>query len=178
MDKKVLLIDLDQCVRCFACEIACKQENDLPVGPRWMQIATIEPRKVQDTLHLDFVPLPCLHCDDPPCAHFCPTGAIKKRDDGIVLIEKESCDHCQLCMDGCPYGRIFRDEETGTVGKCNLCVDRIDFGLQPTCVQHCIGGALQLVTEKESRDITEGQHSVRMGAVCYTSTKWKLNAGA
>lgn len=177
MDKKILLIDIDQCVRCYACEIACKQENDLPVGPRWLQIMTIEPRKVLGDLRLDFVPLPCLHCDDPPCAYFCPAGAIRKRDDGIVLIDGDSCNRCQLCINGCPYGRIYWNEETGTVGKCNLCVDRIDSQLEPSCVQHCIGGALQFVTEAELRDITKDQHNSRMGVVCYTSTKWKLKAG-
>lgn len=177
MTTKYLLIDIDQCVRCYACEIACKQENELNVGPRWVQVMTIEPRKVSENLHMDFVPVPCLHCDDPACAYFCPTGAITKRSDGVVSIDRDLCNRCKLCIHGCPYGRIHWDEEKGAVGKCNLCVERVDSGLEPSCVQHCIGGALQYVTEEELSAITRGQHNVQMGKVCYTSTKWKLKAG-
>ena len=174
MVKKLLLIDIDQCVRCHACELACKQENNLNVGPRWIQVATIGPRKVNKALHMDFVPLLCLHCDDPPCAHFCPTGAIIKRGDGVVLIDKSACNGCKLCIIGCPYGAIYWDEELGVAGKCNLCADRIDYGLEPSCVQHCIGGALQFVTEEELAGITQNQHNVRIGKVCYASMRWNL----
>jgi len=102
MSDKLLLIDVDQCVRCHACEIACKQEHDLNVGPRWFKVSTIEPRWVNQNLLMDFVPTPCLHCDDPPCVQFCPTGALTKRDDGVVLINNEA--RISPCNDACPAG--------------------------------------------------------------------------
>lgn len=84
------------------------------------------------------------------------------------------CNECKLCTVGCPYGAIYWDEERVEIGKCSLCVERIDDGLVPFCVQNCIGSALQFVTEEEYADITQGQHNVRIGKVCYTSTRWKL----
>ncbi len=103
MSDKVLLIDVDQCVKCHACEIACKQEHELNVGPRWMKVSTIRPRWVQQALHADFIPLPCFHCDDPPCIKFCSTGALTKRDDGVVLINKGE-ERIAPCNNACPAG--------------------------------------------------------------------------
>lgn len=174
MVRKTLLIDIDQCVRCYACEVACEQENDLDVGARWLQVATIEPRTVGQGLHMDFVPMLCFHCDDPPCAYFCAPGAIVKRENGIVLIDQDKCNKCKLCVYGCPYGAIYWDEKRGTIGKCDLCTERLDRGLEPSCVQHCIGGAIQFVTEAELTSRTGNQYRTRVGKVCYTSTKWAL----
>lgn len=176
MNEKFLLIDIDQCTRCYACEIACKQENNLGVGPRWRRALTLGPRRLEEGLHLDFVPVGCLHCDDPPCAYFCPTKAISKRDDGVVVIAEDKCNGCQLCIYGCPFGVMSFDQSRNVAGKCNLCTDRIDYGLEPSCVQHCYCGSLQWVDEKELAEITDEMHTVRMGKVCYSSNKWKLSA--
>ena len=175
MAKSLLLIDIDQCVRCYACEIACKQENDLHIGPRLVQNITIGPRNVLNELYMDFVPVLCFHCDDPPCAYFCSNGAIVKRDDGVVLINGLLCNKCRLCINACPYGAIHWDGGKGTVNKCTLCVERMDNGLEPSCVQHCLSGALQFVIEEELSNIIKDQYNIRIGKVCYTSIKWKLN---
>ena len=103
MSDKILLIDVDQCVRCHACEIACKQEHELNVGPRWMKVSTIRPRMVQGALHTDFIPTPCFHCDDAPCIKFCSTGALIRRDDGVVLIDKGE-ERIAPCNNTCPAG--------------------------------------------------------------------------
>ena len=68
METGILLIDIDRCIRCHACEVACKQENDLPPGPRWNSVVTIEPRTIQRELVTDFVFTACMQCDDPNCA--------------------------------------------------------------------------------------------------------------
>lgn len=86
------------------------------------------------------------------------------------------CNECKLCTVSCPYGAIYWDEKESKVGKCTLCVERIDDGLEPFCVQHCVGGALYFVTEEEFADITRDQHTVRVGKVAYTSTKWKIKS--
>ncbi|UCG65918.1 MAG: 4Fe-4S binding protein [Deltaproteobacteria bacterium] len=174
MSERLLLIDVDKCVGCYACEIACKQEHHLPLEPRWCTVIPIGPRKLGEKLHLDFVPALCIHCDDPLCSYFCPVDAISKRQDGIVVIDEDECTGCRLCVYGCPYGAIYFDHERKIAGKCSLCVSRIDDGLEPSCVQHCIGGALLFVTEEELGQITEGMHTARDGKVCYTSSKWKL----
>lgn len=174
--EKFLLIDIDLCARCYSCEIACKQENNIGVGPRWRRITTLGPRRLgEEDLHLDFVPVSCIHCDDPTCAYFCPTDAISKRKDGVVVIDEEKCNGCQLCIYGCPHGNMSFDPERNVAGKCNLCMDRIDYGLEPSCVQHCFCGALQWVNEKELAEITQEMHTTRSGKLCYRSTKWKLS---
>ena len=175
MSEKILLIDVDKCVGCYACEIACKQEHDLQVGPRWCRVISIGPRNVHGSLHLDSVPTICIQCADPACASFCPVGAIGKREDGIVVIDENACTGCKLCEYGCPYGAIYFDEDKKVAGKCTLCLSRIRDGLEPSCVQNCIGGALQFVTEDELDHIIKGMHRARTDRVCYTSSKWKLS---
>ena len=175
MSDKVLLIDVDKCVGCFACEIACKQENELPLPSRWCVVTPVGPRKAKDEMHLDFVPGLCLQCDDPVCSHFCSFGAINKREDGIVIIDEEKCTGCGLCVDGCPYGAIYLDQEKNVAGKCSLCVSRIDDDLEPACVQHCLSGALEFVTQEELAKITRGMHITGSDKIRYTSSKWKLS---
>ena len=175
MIDKILLIDVDRCVGCYACEVACKQENKLPLPSRWCQVISIGPRRVQAQLHLDFVPVVCIQCDDPVCSYFCPFDAITKREDGIILIIEEKCTGCGLCIYGCPYGAIYFDHGKNIAGKCSLCASRIDDGLEPSCVQHCISGALQFVTKEELDEITHGMHIARVGKVYYASSKWRLS---
>ena len=175
MSEKLLLIDIDKCVGCYACEIACKEEHDLPLESRWCRVIAIGPRKLGEELHLDIAPTVCIQCDDPTCSHFCPVGAIKKRQDGIVVIDENECNGCKLCLYGCPYGAIYFNQEKKVAEKCTLCVSRTDDCLEPSCVQHCIGGALEFVSERELEQITKGVHTARNGKVCYTSSKWKLS---
>ena len=172
----ILLIDLDNCVRCHACEVACREEHGLAFegGPRWCRIETIGPRKAGDRLYLDFVPVMCFHCDNPVCAALCPVDAIAKQEDGTVLVDEEACTGCQLCVYGCPYGAMAYNNTTRAAGHCDLCALRRSAGLEPSCVQHCIGGALQWVTPEELASITKGEHVLRLGRACYVSSKWKL----
>ena len=101
-------------------------------------------------------PVMCQHCEKPPCVDVCPTGASFKRADGLVLVDKHICIGCRYCMMACPFkARSFVHEEhddqkaaaprgKGTVEGCNMCVDRIDAGRQPACVERCAkeGGAM------------------------------------
>ena len=176
MSERIMLIDLDNCVRCYACEVACRQEHDLSVetASRWCHVLTIEPRQVSGQLHMDFVPVACFHCDDPMCAAVCPVSAISKKADGSVTVDEDMCTGCRLCIDACPYGQMFFNALKGIAGHCDLCADRVKAGLEPACVQHCIGGALQFVLQEELTNITAGQHTLRMGKACYTSSKWRL----
>ena len=174
MEDRVFLIDVDRCVGCYTCEVACKQENGLDLPSRWCLVTRVGPRKTRGGMSMDFVTGVCLHCDQPLCADVCPAGAITRREDGIVTIGEEKCNGCGLCVHGCPYGAIYIDQEKGVAGKCSLCTERIDHGLEPSCVQHCISGALQYVPHEEVKEITRGMHTARTGKVCYTSGKWKL----
>jgi Fe-S-cluster-containing dehydrogenase component len=73
----------------------------------------------------------------------CPAGAINQREDGIVLITEEACTGCRLCVGACPFEAMQFDEEKKVAGRCNLCVERIDSGLKPACVDACLGHCIQ-----------------------------------
>lgn len=142
MTKLGLLIDHELCFDCKACEVACKQEHNLPVGPRFITVVTVGPRKVGDKLIVDFVPRTCLHCGKPPCAEVCPTDAIKKREDGIVIIDEELCNGCMACQSACPFSVIQFNPEKSVAEKCDMCLSRVEKGLKPACVHHCQAGAI------------------------------------
>jgi molybdopterin-containing oxidoreductase family iron-sulfur binding subunit/tetrathionate reductase subunit B len=130
--------------------VGCKMENGLPEGQFWIRVLNPENRVIQDRpvgkfpdLSMAWLPLPCQQCTAPPCIEACPTGALYKREaDGIVLVEKEACDGCQVCMSACPYDALSFNEVCGSVEKCTLCVHRIDRGKAPFCYEVCIGRAI------------------------------------
>ena len=158
-----LVIDLDICVGCHACAVNCKEWNtsghssplhdvepygDDPTGVWFNRIHTFEVEtEVRGSKTVHF-PKSCLHCDDAPCVTVCPTGASYKRDeDGIVLVNAETCIGCKLCSWACPYGAREYDETAGVMKKCTLCVDKIynenlsENERLPACVSSCPTGA-------------------------------------
>jgi Fe-S-cluster-containing dehydrogenase component len=137
-----LFIDYDLCFGCYACEVACKQENQLPVGPKWISVKTVGPKMAAGKLVMDFIPMTCRHCSNAPCITACPEDAITKRNDGIVLITSELCIGCLACIEVCPFGAPQFNAEREIVEKCHLCHHRLDRGLQPACVQACPAGAI------------------------------------
>lgn len=142
MARYTMLARRDQCLGCQACEIACKQEHGIPVGPRWMRVITFGPEEVRGRLRLSFNQVRCMHCGQPPCIDACPTNAISKRADGIVLIDDELCIGCGACLEACPFAAPQFNPEKGTMEKCDLCVHRVDEGLKPACVLVCPTGTL------------------------------------
>jgi sulfite dehydrogenase (quinone) subunit SoeB len=157
-----LVIDLDVCVGCHACAVACKEWNDggefgpLPdadpygAHPSGVWFNRVHSYAVEQatpcgtreaSVHF---PRSCLHCEAPACVTVCPTGASYKRaEDGIVLVDEDKCIGCQLCAWACPYGAREFAAERGTMQKCTLCVDRIynatldPADRQPACVAAC-----------------------------------------
>jgi Fe-S-cluster-containing dehydrogenase component len=134
--------DVDRCIGCFACETACKQEHELPAGRSWIRVVRAGPEEIDGRLAMDLVPLHCWHCDDPPCLAACAVGAIRKGADGIVRWDHGSCTGCQACIEACPYGAARYNAELGRAEACTLCVERVDRGLVPACVQNCPTQAL------------------------------------
>jgi len=140
--KMKILVDIDLCVGCFACEVACKQEHNLPQGPKLMKVVQVGPKEIGGKLVMDFVPMHCRHCENPPCIEACPVDAISKRNDGIVLFDENLCIGCGECIEVCPFGAPQYNPEKQIMQACDLCHERIDQGLLPICVQNCPTDAL------------------------------------
>ena len=158
-----LVIDLDICVGCHACAVNCKEWNtsghsaplhdidpygDDPTGVWFNRIHTFEVETEINGSKTVHFPKSCLHCNNAPCVTVCPTGASYKREeDGIVLVNPETCIGCKLCSWSCPYGAREYDEEAGIMKKCTLCVDKIynenipESDRVPACVSTCPAGA-------------------------------------
>lgn len=157
-----MVVDLKRCIGCQTCTLACKVKNGTPPGiffRRVMEKMTGSYPKVKRT----YLPMQCMHCEDPPCVKNCPSGVFYKRPDGPVLIDSSKCYGARVCRMVCPYNAIsfieeikhyypdgmtetekhwYQHHEVGTVGKCDFCIDRVDQGLPPACVQACPTDAL------------------------------------
>ena len=139
-----LVIFKKDCMGCHSCEVACKQEHGLSVGPRLIRVIEKAP---------DFIPVYCHHCARAPCKEACPTEAISRNDKGIVLIDKDKCIGCKECIEACPFGAMQFDDEQEVAEKCDLCQDRIGNNEQPACVNACatrciFWGETKLLTER------------------------------
>jgi molybdopterin-containing oxidoreductase family iron-sulfur binding subunit len=119
--------------------VACKMENNIPVGTRVTKIETYGPiGTFPDDLKQIWFPQACMHCDTPLCVPACPTGASMMREDGLVYIDPEPCLGCDYCVVACPYGSRMIDPASNKAVKCNLCMQLIDDGKPPTCAKHCM----------------------------------------
>jgi len=136
MTRLGFLIDQDTCIGCHACTVACKSEHEVPLGVNRTWVKYIEKGTFPDARRL-FSVMRCNHCDDAPCMTICPTGALFRRDDGIVDFDTASCIGCKSCMNACPYDALYMDPEEHTAQKCNFCAHRVDVGLEPSCVVVC-----------------------------------------
>jgi len=142
MVELALFFDIHRCIGCYACEVACKQEKDLPVGPRLIRVYTVGPRQVGEKLCMDNVPVTCKQCGKPSCMYACPQGAISKRSDGVVVINNGLCIGCKACIQACPIGGMQFNHVKKVAVKCDLCIDRVEQGLKPSCVHHCPAEAI------------------------------------
>ena len=126
------------CIGCRACEIASKDKNGQPPGSRFRRVMYVEGGTFPDVFAYK-VNMSCNHCAEPACLPTCPTGAIWKREkDGIVDIDSTLCIGCRKCEAACPYGAPQWNPKEQIVQKCNGCVDEIDAGRKPYCVQACM----------------------------------------
>jgi len=130
------VIDQRKCIGCHACTVACKEENQVPLGVNRTWVKYIEKGTFPDTRRY-FAVLRCNHCDNAPCVTICPTVALYRRPDGIVDFDRDRCIGCKACMQACPYDALYIDPETQTAAKCHYCAHRIEVGLEPACVVVC-----------------------------------------
>ncbi|HUM15511.1 MAG TPA: 4Fe-4S dicluster domain-containing protein [Candidatus Nitrosotalea sp.] len=130
------VIDQRKCIGCHACTVACKEENQVPLGVNRTWVKYIEKGVFPDTRRY-FSVMRCNHCDNAPCVTICPTVALYRRPDGIVDFDGERCIGCKSCMQACPYDALYIDPDTKTAAKCHYCAHRVEVGLEPACVVVC-----------------------------------------
>lgn len=130
-----MLIDLDLCVECNTCTVACKLDNGTEASIKWGRIVA-EESGVFPHVRKVYLPLQCMQCEKPQCVEVCPTGASYQQPDGMVQIDQTKCMGCKYCMIACPYQARYHNSK-GVVEKCDFCLDRVKIGQQPMCVETC-----------------------------------------
>jgi len=147
------LVDISSCIGCKGCEVACKEWNDLKVEPTanfgsyqshqdlspntWL-LMRFDEVEVDGQIQWFIKKDACLHCEEPGCLYACPApGAIVQYQNGIVDFNQDQCIGCQYCVAGCPFDIPRFEKESKKVYKCNMCVDRVEAGLEPACVKTC-----------------------------------------
>ncbi|RPH58574.1 MAG: 4Fe-4S dicluster domain-containing protein, partial [Burkholderiales bacterium] len=144
-----MVVDLNRCVGCQTCTIACKHANDTTPEVQWRRVLDVEQGTFPDVQRL-FLVVGCQHCAEPPCVPVCPTGATRQREDGLVTMDYEVCIGCAYCAVSCPYqARTIVHEPKGyyagvttlqeeatahperirVAQKCTFCQGRIETGL-------------------------------------------------
>jgi len=139
-------IDHRKCIGCHACTVACKSENEVPVGAFRTWVKYLE-EGAHPEVRRSFTVLRCNQCEDAPCVTICPVVALSRRPDGIVDLDGDACIGCKACLQACPYDALYINEGTGTAQKCHYCAHRVERGLKPACEVVCpehaiIGGDL------------------------------------
>lgn len=136
-----MLIDLRRCIGCKACSVACKAENDVPLGVFRRRVRT-KMEGAYPAAKRHFLPISCFHCAKPTCLEKCPEKAISKEPEGYVVVDKDKCKTKKVCTVACPYSNMFINPVTKKADKCTFCEHRVKNGLVPACVQTCQGEAI------------------------------------
>jgi len=141
-----MVVDIQKCVGCNTCTVACKHANVTPPGVQWRSVRDFEIGEYPSVERI-FMPVGCMHCSEPPCMEVCPTTATRQRDDGIVFQRYDLCIGCMYCHVACPYQARFlvedevgyfegrqsrveeihyQDQRLGVSTKCTFCVEKVD----------------------------------------------------
>jgi len=148
--------DVTLCIGCKACEVACKQWNQLPAdgytfsaesydntgrlsATTWRHVAFVEQADRTDPASSRWMMMSdvCKHCTNAGCMEACPTGAIVRNEFGDVYVQPDVCNGCGYCVPSCPFGVVAVEPKAGVAQKCTLCYDRQKDGMEPACAKAC-----------------------------------------
>ncbi|GAC1321870.1 MAG: 4Fe-4S dicluster domain-containing protein [Chloroflexota bacterium] len=179
LEGKGFFTDTSLCIGCKACEVACKQWNQLPMDDlTWLGSSYDNTHRLSSTTwrHVSFAEQPgsggvggqtnwmmmsdvCKHCAHAGCLEACPTGAIIRTEFNTVVIQQNICNGCSYCVTNCPYGVITvntvavnGEAGDGKAHKCTLCYDRLKDGLEPACAKSCPTDSIQFGNVRELRE--------------------------
>ncbi len=184
--------DTTRCIGCKACEVACKEWNNLPAdhvgltgmsydntvglsADTWRHVAFVEKISVaggdratemqpyqSQWLMMSDV---CKHCHNPPCLEACPTGALFKTEFDTVVVQQDICNGCGYCVPACPFGVVELSEADGKAHKCTLCYDRLKGGLEPACAKSCPTNSIQFgeLSDLQARAAERVEHLHGLG---------------
>ncbi len=164
--------DTTVCIGCKACEVACKNWNQLPArdggviemsgesydntlrldGIHWRHVKFVEQFETAYNGRWLLMSDVCKHCVQAGCLEVCPTGAIIRTEFDTVVIQSDACNGCRACIAACPFGVIEMNPAAGTAQKCTLCYDRISVGLEPACSKACPTDSIQFGTIADLRE--------------------------
>jgi formate dehydrogenase iron-sulfur subunit len=178
------LTDATICIGCKACEVACKEWNEVPAdgyvwsglsydntqslgASTWRHVLFLEQpltagpqiADTKDPFRWVFLSDVCKHCANAGCLEACPTGSIVRTDLGTVLVQKDVCNGCGYCIVTCPFGVIDRRPVDGRAFKCTFCYDRQKAGLIPACAKACPTQSIQFGNLEELQE--RGKNRVR-----------------
>lgn len=134
-------VDTRRCFGCHGCEVACKAENEVPLGNYIRQTFYKDVGEFPKVARM-FLPMACQHCEDAPCIKACPSDAISKGVGGSVLVDYDLCSGEGKCVDACPYGAIYLDPVSNQAIKCHNCHHRVEQDMDPACASTCPSDAI------------------------------------
>jgi formate dehydrogenase iron-sulfur subunit len=166
--RKGFFTDTSVCIGCKACEVACKEWNQIPSAipgfsgksydntleldaDHWRHVAFVE-QEHEDGFRWLMSSDVCKHCTHAACLEVCPTGALFRTEFGTVVVQQDVCNGCGYCVPACPFGVLDRRPDDGRVWKCTLCYDRLKDGQEPACAQACPTQSIQFGELDELRE--------------------------
>jgi formate dehydrogenase iron-sulfur subunit len=180
--KAAFLTDATICIGCKACEVACKEWNEVPDdgmiwsgfsydntqalgASTWRHVMFLEQPAVAGPQQVDmenpfrwiFLSDVCKHCGNAGCLEACPTGAIVRTHVGSVLVQSDVCNGCGYCVVSCPFGVVDKRHPDGRAFKCTFCYDRQSAGMIPACAKACPTQSIRFGELSELREVGDAR---------------------
>lgn len=149
---KIITIDIEKCLACNSCKLSCAVEhsNSKDLFQAIKEEEKPFPRIILEQIGDHVVPIHCRHCEDAPCIIVCPSKAMtRSSEESPVQLDNKRCIGCHACILVCPFGVIKKAPQGKKLSKCDLCLERLEQGKIPACVEACPTGAIQFLTIEE-----------------------------